>query len=642
MSIEERYTDFYGRVRDVPERTKKAILNALGPSGDEAPRSLRPVYLSATQIPADAELYAEDGKPVTAREGLAPGYYRVEKAGESALLIRAPHRAYVPPALERAKQWGIAAQLYSLRSQSNWGIGDYSDLAQLARMGSESGAAAIGVNPLHELHLTNASSASPYSPASRLHLNILYIDVPEAARYVGVALTIDPERRAEIERLRAAPLVAYVEVAKLKLSALREVYEAFLRGSARGSDFAEFRAAGGERLRRFALYEALMERFAAEQPHTYGWMQWPEAYRDCNAPAVREFAEANSRSVGFYEFAQWIADVQLGAAARASEQLGVGLYRDLAVGVDANSADVWADPGAFCLELSVGAPPDPLNTAGQDWSLPPLNPFALREHGYAPYIALLRANMRHAGALRIDHVMGLMRLFCIPRGEPASDGAYLKYPFDEMLAVLALESHRNRCMVVGEDLGTVPPGFRERIAEMQIFGCRLLYFEREQDGSFRIPEAYTTDAVASTGTHDLPPLAGYWNGSDIETRCALGMHAAAGEREREFAERDTAKQKLLEMLRSRGDLGTVKAAGDMFAVVLAAYRMLGRSAARLLLLQIEDIVLQQEQVNTPGTFDEVPNWRRKISLEIERIADDPRFVQLAAALRETRAEGGAR
>lgn len=626
--VEQYYTDFYGRATEVSEETVVRVLEAMGyPASSQAQahdtldmlradeKRQQPVYVVREGTAAQWNVTGEDGRAVRTGETLAAGYYERRSPHGRSLIIAAPPRAYLPPALEQGKLWGIAAQLYSLRSDRNWGIGDFGDLTQLLREAQASGAATVALNPLHELHLTNASSASPYSPASRLHLNVLYVDVPAAAAFLQLPLNPSREANAQIERLRGTALVDYVPVARLKLQALRQLHARFTESaSPHMEEFTAFRKSAGERLHSLALYEALMEHFTERTAHTYGWMQWPAEYHDARGAAPAAFAAEHRRDVAFYEFAQWLADVQLRQAAHAAARMPIGLYRDLAVGVDANSADVWADPGAYCAQLCVGAPPDPMNAAGQNWSLPPLNPRVLRERAYAPYIDLLRANMHHAGALRIDHVMGLMRLFCIPRGAPAAQGTYVNYRFDDMLGVLALESVRNRCMIVGEDLGTVPPGFRERMESTRIFGCRLMYFEREESGEFAAPARYTPDAVASTGTHDLPPLAAFWEGADDATRAAL-----------------------VRMLEKYGDLGTDNAS-DLFHVVLAAYRSLGRSAARLLLLQLEDVLMQREQVNTPGTFDEVPNWRHKLARTIEEIARDPRFGELSRALNDTRAQ----
>lgn len=661
--IAHAYTDFYGRRRTTAPQVRLAMLQALGYAVRDdadaaaeleaiaaAEQGLQPVYV----VPASAHgeidcgarnaqtewcLEREDG---TAESGagnrclqlgpLEPGYHLLTVNGARTVIAAVPKHAFVPPELAKRKLWGISAQLYSLRSETNWGIGDFGDLAELARVAEEFGCATVALNPLHELHLTNASSASPYSPLSRTALNVLYIDAAAAARRFG-AVDASPGLAHALNELRQTPYVDYTRVSQIKIAALRDVYAAFTSGSSpeESAAFAAFRKDRGPALERLAAYEALMQTFKERDASTYGWMQFPAAYQHPDAPAVAQFVQTNAGEVGFYAFLQWIADEQLADAARAGSSMPIGLYRDLAVGVDANSADVWADRDAFCLDLRVGAPPDPLNTEGQDWSLPPLNPRTLRERAYAPYIALLRANMRYAGALRIDHVMGLMRLFCIPRAMAPSEGTYLSYRLEEMLGILALESMRNQCMVVGEDLGTVAPGFRERLAECNIFGCRVLYFERDEDGRFLPPERYTAQAVASTGTHDLPPLAGFWSGADIEQRAAIRANSDAEAADRERRERAGTRRFLLAMLMRYGELGTENASSlaaaaagasqrELVELLRSAYRMLARSNARLLLVQLEDVLVQHEQINVPGTFDEAPNWRRKVTATIRELA----------------------
>ena len=324
--------------------------------------------------------------------------------------------------------------------------------------------------------------------------------------------------------------------------------------------------------------------------------------------AVERFAAQHAQRVEFFVFFQWLADRQLETVARAASAMPIGLYRDLAVGVDLNSADVWSDPGAYALGLSVGAPPDPLNAQGQNWGLPPLHPRVLRERGYEPWIRLLRANMRHAGALRIDHVMGLRRLFCIPRARPLGGGAYVNYDFDAMLGIVALESVRNRCMIVGEDLGTVPEGFRERMTTRASFGCSVLQFNLNE----QVPPDYPP--CASTGTHDLPTL------GRLLARCA-GRHAGAA----------------VGGLSGRG----IDMSGDgLTAVLVAAYRYLARSASRLVLLQLEDGVGTYDQVNVPGTVDEEPNWQRKLAVPLETLAEYPIFAAIVRALRDERPRPG--
>ena len=576
--IADSYTDYFGNVKHASRQTKIAILNAMGydaPS-DRAARALLDDLIQKRRDDA------QDVAPISSAQ------------------------AYVPPELDESNVWGFALQLYSLRSQHNWGIGDFGDLARFAKIAADAGADTVGLNPLHQLHLANPESASPYSPQSRLHLNALYIDVESAAAMFGRS----DSWSEDVDELRRSEFIDYPGVAAAKVPALRALFRAFLHLNSTDERKLAFRAFQRERgasLRQMATYEALATHFKVENRDSYGWLQWPQAYRDRASTAVEAFAAANAPALEFYQFLQWIADAQLGEAAKAAAKMSIGFYRDLAIGVDANSADVWVDRDAFCLGISVGAPPDPLNEDGQSWGLPPVNPHVLRERAYAPFVQILEANMRHAGALRLDHVMGLERLFFIPQGAQPSEGAYVQYPMDELVEVLARESRRHRCMVIGEDLGTVPPGFRERMAAARIFSCRPLYFERSQDGTFTETAKYPHNAVASTGTHDLTPLAGYWHS---------------------LAPRDRAQ--LCEFL---GDLSP--GASDL-EVAAAAYRALGQSACALVLLQMEDALLQREPVNVPGTTKELPNWRRKLPVALEQLQAGTSFVTIVKTLRESR------
>jgi len=674
LGIQSSYVDFYGNVHEVPESTVRALVATMGydvKSDTDAARYLRRlqrrpsldgVYVVDANAPPPIAwrsrralrwlLTLESGETrdgighdaVVIQGPLPPGYHRLDVNGKTATVIATPTASYLPDAFADRKLWGIAVQLYSLRSAHNWGIGDFTDLRTLLRVAHHSHAAAVAVNPLHQLTLENPGSPSPYSPTSRLHLNALYIDVEAAAETLDKRELIrELADFALLEQLRAATFVDYAGVAEAKLRALRALHAAW-RGSL---EFERFRVQGGAALRLLAIYETLMEEMRKSDSHVYGWLQFPKQFQDPASLAVEKFARAHARSVDFHMFLQWLADSQLERAS-TSTPLPIGLYRDLAVGVEANSAEVWADRDAYCLGASVGAPPDPMNPLGQSWGFTPLDPHVLRARAYAPFVTLLRANMRHAGALRIDHVMGLMRLFCTPAGDAATEGTYLNYRFDEMLGVLALESQRHRCMIVGEDLGTVPPGFRERLARANIFGCRLLYFERNDDGSFRNPDSYDACAVASTGTHDVAPLAGFWTGYDVRERAQLGFYRDQGAADSAFAERAMARKFLIDALvghhfvgmdEARSLQNAQEAASDelLFALVLAAYKLLGRSAARLLLVQLEDVVLQREPVNTPGTFDEVPNWRRRLDMDVASLANDERFKRLAHEVSGARA-----
>lgn len=615
--IAPSYTDFFGKEHAVSVETKRAILQAMGFDAPDDRAAANILHeLAAEQLSRSRELVyvvrAGEHVDLPCMNGvLDAGYYDYRKFGAATRVIAAPAQAYVPAAVDRMAAWGLALQLYSLRSERNWGIGDFGDLARFTDVAGGAGAQCIALNPLHQLHLIDPAAASPYSPLSRVHLNALYIDVDAAAQSLEL-----PVLRLNMLSPRSSEFVDYPAVAHAKLTALSALYDAFTcleQEDARVHDFRGFRERAGTALRSMAIYEALSAFFKRVDAGSHGWMQWPAAYRDPNGDAVLEFAAAHPGEIEFFAFLQWLADSQLAFAADAAKRLTLGLYRDLAIGVDANSVDVWSDREVFCEGICVGAPPDELNADGQNWGLPPFNPRKLRERAYQPFIDVLRANMRHAGVLRIDHIMGLKRLFWIPRGAPACDGAYVDFPFEDLLGVLSLESHRNRCMIVGEDLGTVPPGFRERIAAARIFSCRLLYFERGADGEFQDPVDYPHDAVASTGTHDLPPLLAYWDEMSAEDRRQL--------------------------LRLLGGLSPGLSDLDLAA---ATYRTLGRADSALVLLQMEDALLQRERVNVPGTTNEAPNWKRKLPIILEALQNDERFATITAALRESRSRRGVR
>ncbi|HEY0798779.1 MAG TPA: 4-alpha-glucanotransferase, partial [Candidatus Baltobacteraceae bacterium] len=469
--------------------------------------------------------------PVALPLGYHCAAFHVGPQSAQTTIIVAPQQAYVPAALETSPAWGVVLQLYALRRESDWGIGDFTALESLASVVARNGGAAVALNPLHRLHIHNPAAISPYGPTSRFALDPLYIDplaVPDYAESPNAqTLAAEPSINLKRAALHDLPLIDYPRVSALKQRLFEALYASFreqnLRADGaprtpRGEAFVQFRREGGLAIDRLAIYEALAEYHLTRNEKIFGWLQWPQEYRDPASPAVAAFAQKHHERVDYFVYLAWIADEQLAQAAEACASMPIGLYRDLAVGADSNSAEAWSAQDVMRTEISVGAPPDPLNTDGQSWGLPALDPGALREVAYAPFARLLRANMRYAGALRIDHVMALTRLFWIPAGRPANEGAYVHYRLDEMLAVLALESVRARCMVVGEDLGTVPPGFRERLARARLFSTRLLFFERTAAGGFVEAGDYPRYAVASVGTHDLAPLAGWWSGRDIEVR----------------------------------------------------------------------------------------------------------------------------
>jgi 4-alpha-glucanotransferase len=680
--IEPRYYDYWGRLVETTDSTKRALLAAMGyEAGDEGAaaaallalereeraRLLPPVIVLSTsgadRLGEDGvrfleetlarlrswKIELEDGSAFQSdRSKLPLGYHRLlarDSAGSEAecTLIVTPQWCYLPPSMSDGRIWALSTQLYALRSERNWGIGDFSDLATFCRLAGEAGASAVGLNPLHELYPSNADAASPYSPSSRLFLNILYIDVervaelrdsPETQSWIASA-----KFRSRLDGLRRATVVDYRGVADVKLDVLGRLHRIFQASCAREPNgsraiaFRHFVAGGGEALQRLAVYEALSERLRARDPSLYGWPSWPADYRSPSSPAIGAFAREHSERVEFFLYIQWLASHQLAGAAGAGRDCGVALYRDLAVGSDLGGAEAWGDRRTIVTEASLGAPADMHNTVGQYWGLAPLSPHGLRASGYAPFAALLRANMHHAAVLRIDHAMALQRCFWIPRGTSARGGAYVRYALEEMLGVLALESMRHRCAVVGEDLGTVPEGFRERMQAANVLSSRVLYFERNwNDGTFLPPDRYPRLAAASVGTHDLPTLAGWWTGdrSTNEDR-ARDRHLMVEAFERAGAV-DSAS---LPALRAAATDGNASAVPE---IVNGASRFLAGTPSVLTVVAIEDVLCEREAVNVPGTVDEHPNWRRKRSVPLEALASDGRLARIGSIIEEARSQ----
>ena len=585
-------------------------------------------------VPADLEAAGHcdlDGQAFVRRVlpldmPVEPGYHRfvLERAdgqGEPAemSLIVTPAACYAPPAIQgEGRAWGFAAQLYGIRSERNWGIGDFGDLRNMIEFCAGVGAGTVLLNPLHALFPDAPEHASPYSPSSRSFFNTLYLDVEAIADFAECeearAMVHAPQFQARLRALRAAPQVDYRGVAEVKKQILECLYEHFRsehieRDSKRAQGFRAFQAAHGEGLRKQALFEALQEHFRAQDSAVWGWPAWPEAYRDPHAPEVDAFREAHAERVAYFEYLQWQATGQLAAAGTRSWELGlgIGVMLDLAVGVAEGGAATWRRRELYALGASTGAPPDLINRMGQDWGLPPWIPQRLADAAYAPFIELLRANMRDAGALRLDHVMGLQRLFWVARGLPIAEGAYVLYPFEDLLGILALESQRNRCLVVGEDLGTVPDEVRDALAPLGVMSTRLLYFEREDDGRLQPPQAYPENAVAAVTTHDLPTLAGFWQGLDIDLRDRLHLFPDDEVRNEQVVTRSEDRAQLLVALEGEGVLPPGSgmqpvAFPEMTPELTAAvYTYLARAPSKLLLVQLEDAFGVHEQPNLPGT-----------------------------------------
>ncbi|MCF3936582.1 4-alpha-glucanotransferase [Acuticoccus sp. M5D2P5] len=537
--------------------------------------------------------------------------------------------AFVPHWLDATRTFGIALQLYQLRSARNLGVGDLADLMALLPCFAEAGADFVGLNPLHALFTADPERASPFSPSDRRFLNPLIIAVELVPGY-------RPQMRDAVTVPTADTVVDYTGATAAKLAILKAIHRRWRAGEADISDAARAAAAshaedGGETLADFALFEALSHAMRAEG-RTAGWLEWPEPFRDRSSDTVHAFAAAHAEEVDFHRWLQFLADDQLRTTQEAALAAGmrVGLYLDLAVGTAPDGAATWSDPSLTMRGVRVGAPPDLFSLDGQDWGLAPFSPTELIARNFAPYRAVMSAVMRHAGAVRIDHAMGLERLFLIPDGAIAADGAYVRQPGLTDQVVDA--THLHRAIAIGEDLGVVPPGFRERMAKRRIFSTRILSFERGPAGMIA-PSRYPKDSLACISTHDMAPLAAWWLGDEIGLRLDLGRIDDAVARH-ERAWRHGEKQAILAL----AGLPPRRAEDPLDDdIVVAVHRVAARTASRLLAVRLEDVVGGRRLVNLPGTDREHPNWRHTLPLDVEAIA---RSERLARTLRAVHRERG--
>ncbi|HEV7865764.1 MAG TPA: 4-alpha-glucanotransferase [Acidimicrobiia bacterium] len=619
------YHDYAGQWKEVPAETLAAFRAAMGaPDGNDGPDDPGPPGTSPGDDPVFAfrpgqppagltdggpwELYTEDGAvvPLDSAGELPPdlplGYHRLRHVddGRHRLLIVSPGRCHLPPDL---RTWGWAAQLYATRSRESWGMGDLADLRRLAHWSRRLGAGMCLLNPLHAT-VPAFPQASPYYPSSRCFRNPLYLrveDVPGAGEPHGgfdlAALA------AEGRALNADRRIDRERVWKLKGTALEHLW---LRFRAAGGDpaFDAFCAEQGEALTGFATHCALTERFPG------AWVDWPEEYRRPDSPAVARFAADHDDRVGFHRWLQWLTESQLAAAGA-----GLDLMQDLAVGVDPGGADAWLWQDTMALGMRVGAPPDEFNTRGQDWSLPPFDPWRLRLAGYDPWIRTVRAGLRAAGGIRVDHVMGLFRLFWIAVGAGPADGAYVRYRHEEMLDILALESHRAGAYVVGEDLGTVEDFVRHELHDRGVLSYRLLWFEPKR------PPDFPTQALAAVTTHDLPTVAGMWTGADLAEQHALGLEP------NEDGAR-AIRGRLAEWSGSPDE-------ADPADVVIRTHRLLAQAPSMILTATLDDAAVVEERPNIPGTIDERPNWSIALPIPLEELEESPTATAIAEALRRS-------
>jgi 4-alpha-glucanotransferase len=609
--VEAEYVDAFRVRRRVPRTHRDAVVRAMGldpnAAGEAgAPEPVRLVRRAAEAVSPPAALVLEDGTALGSinrlPRDLPHGYHRLERDDGSQLLLVAPRQTHAPAGLS----WGWAVQLYAARSTQSWGIGDLADLRQLAEWCGASGGAFLFVNPLHAPNPAADPEPSPYYTSTRRFLNLLYLRIEALdgaelvaqplARLAAAGRALNAQRRIDRERVQA-----------LKLEALELVWGALPAGrrAARTRD-------GSQALRSWATFAALGERYGP------AWRRWPEALRRPDSTAVAEFAAAHGDRIAFHEWLQGLLDDQLRAAAGA----GVGLIADLPIGFDPSGFDAWSWQDDLSPSATIGAPPDRFNPAGQDWGLPPFVPHRLRASQYRPFIATVRACLRHAAGLRIDHALGLFRVWWVPSGATPEMGAYVRSATDEMLAILAIESERAGAVILGEDLGTVGAGVRRRLRSAGLLSTRIAWFERDLS---RIPSL----ASAAITNHDLPTVAGAWSGADLAELAALSVPHDA-----------RAQRGLLTRLAEMSGLGPAAPAEE---VAVAAHRTLAASPAAMVVGTLEDASGVRERVNVPGTTArQRPNWSLALPEPIESLAASRLAGALASAMTEGRSTARAR
>ncbi|WP_249673203.1 4-alpha-glucanotransferase [Pseudomonas abieticivorans] len=599
------------------------------------------------------QVYQEDGATLdlTLDEqarlpGLLPvGYQDVRIDGQHFTLAVAPLRCYsVGDALgqETPRAWGLGVQLYSIRRPGDGGFGDTQALEMLARSAGERGADALAISPMHAMFSSDNHRYSPYSPSSRLFLNSLYAAPGTLLGERAVRVAIERAQLAEeLQRLEAMPLVDWPLAAAAKQRLLKTLYEDFRSGDhPLNPDFASFRHAGGEALENHCRFEALQADCATRgQPQD--WRQWPKDWHDPRSPAIAEFAAQHQSDIEYYAFCQWLVARSLERAQNAATSSGmqIGLVADLAVGADGAGSQAWSRQDELLSALTVGAPPDILNRAGQSWGISAFAPEGLVRNGFRAFIEMLRANFAHAGGLRIDHIMGLQRLWVIPLGSSPGEGAYLQYPVDDLLRLLTLESHRHQAIVLGEDLGTVPEGLREKLAPRQILGMRVLLFEQHHTGHFKHVLEWPDDALATSTTHDLPTLNGWWHARDIDWNHKLTL--IDSHTEHQWRETREQERRGLRHLLGQDSANFQGEAHEADQLIDASVRFIGHTRAPLVLLPLEDALGVDEQPNLPGTIDSHPNWRRRFHGQAAQLLDDidaARRLELLAHARQQASE----
>ena len=573
---------------------------------------------------------------------LPAGYHRLRVAVDGPggvaeaeqTLIVPPSRCVSPAELVGHRQvFGLWANLYTVLSHRGWGFGDLTDLGTLARVSATQGAEFVGINPLHALY-NRGSRIAPYCPVSRLYRNFLYLDVEAVPEFAecpeATARFQSPEFQTELSRLRSTTHVDYEGVAAIKTEVLHLLHNTFAKrhadgGTARGQRYAEYIATEGEPLADYATFLVLERVLNQAGKDAQDLRDWPAEYRRPDSPLVETFRKAHRREVDFYCYIQFETDRQLAAAEEEARAAGmrIGLYQDLALGSSADGSDAWVFSDLFVPGVEVGAPPDPYSEIGQTWGFPPMDPRRLTESRYEYWIRVLRSSLAHSGMLRIDHVLGLFRQYWVPEGFRATDGAYVRYPAEDLLGIVALESRRHGAVIVGEDLGTVPRGLPATLARWGVLSSRVLYFQRSRRGSFHPAASYSRRALVTATTHDHPPLAGFWSGRDLEIRHDLGLIRSTAELEDARAERARTRVALLRRLRAEG-LPLDPKADSPQALCRAAHTFLARTPSPFVGVSLDDLSGETEPVNVPGaTIAQYPCWSRRMRQTVEDALLDP-------------------
>ena len=650
--VPPRWRDVHGVEHEVSPETLRTVLGALeSPAGSDAEIADSEAALREAAGRLPPLVTTTIGEPVRLpnagrfklvletggmSEGLAesgllpgiavPGYHRLELDTYATTLAVAPRRAYgikdmMPAAGGAPLPWALAGQLYGLRRTGDGGLGDFQALAELVPTAARMGAAGIAISPVHAQFSADVNRFSPYAPSSRVAFNVLHAG-------------IDLPRTEEAARLEALAEVDWPAASRLRLQALRAAFDA--AGPGELAEFTRYRVESGSTLEAHARFEAIHARMFGADPSQWHWRTWPRELQSPASPDVEAFAQANPREVALHAYMQFRADRSMAAAQAACRAAGmpIGLIADLAVGADSGGSHCWSHPAEVLPGMTVGAPPDLLNAAGQTWGVTAFSPRGLRDHGYGAFLQMLRHAMRHAGGVRIDHALGLRRLWVVPDGCGAPEGAYISFPVDDLLRLIALESSRHRAVVLGEDLGTIPEGFQDKLAGAGVLGMRVLWFE-EQHGQFTEPRSWSCTAAAMTSTHDLPTVAGWWSGRDLEWRARL-RQAAEPDIETLDVDRRTREREALwaAMQRSGAAAGPIPDTGDTDAVADAGVRHLATAGSDLAILPLEDGLALVEQPNLPGTTDQHPNWRRRYPGHAAAMLDAPGVAARIAPLND--------